>query len=100
MKSKNKIPKFVTYCFPSYNIKKLNLQQDKQLIIERVLNYGDWRCVTWILKIYGDQDIINVIKQPSKGVWFEKVLNFWLTLYSEHLKKDNYKKALFNINPL
>ncbi|KKS69732.1 MAG: hypothetical protein UV39_C0003G0009 [Candidatus Azambacteria bacterium GW2011_GWA2_42_62] len=41
-----------------------------------------------------DRDKDYVISQG-----FEKVLNFWTTIFNIRLKKDVREKAIFNINP-
>lgn len=97
--SKTKIPKKMRWLFWSYDIDSLDLDKDKDYIIAQVLNYGTWNDVKWLLKIYPEANIRKVIKNPSRGVWFEKVLNFWTTMFNIRLKKNVWEKAIFNINP-
>jgi len=77
----------------------MNIEKDKKGIITQVLNYGTWDNLKLLFKIYPEKEIKKVIKNPSRGVWFEKVLNFWTTIFNIRLKKDVREKAIFNINP-
>jgi len=77
----------------------MNIEKDKKGIITQVLNYGTWDNLKLLFKIYPEKEIKKVIKNPSRGVWFEKVLNFWCTIFNIRLKKDVWEKAIFNINP-
>jgi len=97
--SKIKIPPRMRWLFWSYDIKSLDLERDKDYIITQVLNYGTWDEVKWLFKIYSESEIKKVVKNPSRGVWFEKVLNFWATIFNIHFNKNVWQKAVFNINP-
>lgn len=94
-----KIPKKFQRCLWSYNIEKMDLRQDKNLIIAQVLNYGTWDDLKLLYKIYPEKEIREVVQNPSRGVWFKKVLNFWCRIFNIKLKKEIWKKAIFNINP-
>lgn len=47
--------------------------------------------------IYPEEDTKKVIKHPRRGVWFEKVLNFWVKMFNIKLKKEVYEKAIFRL---
>ena len=83
----------------SYDLKKMNAWEDKKEIITRVLNHGTWDDLKLLFKLYSEDDIKKTIKHPRRGVWFEKVLNFWTTIFNIRLKRDVWEKAIFNINP-
>lgn len=97
--AKVKIPPKMKWLFWSYDIKSLDLKDDKDYIITQTLNYGDWGDLRWLFKVYSQEEVRKIIKNPGRGVWFEKVLNFWTTLFNVHLEKDIWQKAIFNINP-
>ena len=94
-----KVPRQFQRVLWSYDISKMDLEEDKKEIITQVLNYGDWEDLELLYKLYPEKEIKKVVKNPRRGVWFEKVLNFWLTIFNIKLKKDNYQKAIFNLNP-
>jgi len=95
---KSKIPKKMKWLFWSYNINSLNLKKDKDYIITQALNYGTWEDVQWLFRVYPEREIVKVIKIPSRGLWFEKVLNFWLKIFNIKLKKNIYQKALIALH--
>ena len=95
-KVKAKIPQKMKWLFWSYDIKSLDLKEDKDYIIPQVLNYGTWEDLKWLYKVYSEKDIKKVVKDPRRGVWFEKVLNFWTTIFNIRLKKEVWKKAIFS----
>ncbi|MEK9135320.1 MAG: hypothetical protein AAB451_03445 [Patescibacteria group bacterium] len=95
LRIKTKIPSGMRWLFWSYDIKSLNLRTDRDYIIAQVLNYGTWEDLKWLYKIYGEKEIKEVVKNPRRGVWFEKTLNFWLTIFNLQLKKEVRQKAIF-----
>ncbi len=99
MREIKKIPAEKKWLFWSYDINSLDIEEDKEYIIVQVLNYGTWDDLKWLQKVYSEQEIRGVVKNPRRGVWFEKVLNFWTTIFNIRLKKDIREKAIFNINP-
>ena len=94
-----KVPRQFQRVLWSYDISKMDLEEDKKEIITQVLNYGDWEDLELLYKLYPEKEIKKVVKNPRRGVWFEKVLNFWLTIFNIKLKKDNYQKAIFSLYP-
>ena len=96
--TKAKIPKKMKWLFWSYNIDSLDLRKDKDYIIVQTLNYGTWEDVKWLFRVYSEKEVIKVIKTPSRGLWFEKVLNFWLKIFDIKLKKNIYQKALISFH--
>ena len=83
------------WLFWSYDIESLDLKKDKDYIITQVLNYGTWEDLKWLFKIYSEKEIKEVVKNPRRGVWFRKVLNFWTKIFNIKLKKEVFNKAIF-----
>ena len=92
---KVKIPKKMKWLFWSYDINSLDLKEDKDYIISQVLNYGTWEDLKWLFKVYSEEEIKKIIKNPQRGLWFKKVLNFWTTIFNIQLKKEIRDKAIF-----
>jgi len=90
-----KLPKQFQRVLWSYDISKMDLEEDKDEIITQVLNYGTWEDLKLLYKLYPEKDIKKVVRYPRRGVWFKKVLNFWTTIFNIRLKKDIFKKAIF-----
>jgi len=90
-----KVPKQFQRVLWSYNISKMDLEEDKKEIITQVLNYGTWDDLKLLYRLYPEKDIKEVVKNPRRGVWFKKVLNFWTTIFNIKLKKEVFEKAIF-----
>jgi len=90
-----KVPKQFQRVLWSYDISKMDLEEDKNEIITQVLNYGDWEDLKLIYKLYPEKEIKKIIKNPRRGVWFKKVLNFWTKIFNIKLKKEIFEKAIF-----
>ena len=92
-----KVPKQFQRALWSYDINKMDLEEDKKEIITQVLNYGNWEDLKLLYRLYSEKDIKEVVKNPRRGVWFEKVLNFWTLMFNIRLKKDIWQKAIFSV---
>ncbi len=90
-----KTPKQFQRALWSYDVNKIDLEGDKREIITQVLNHGTWEELKLLYKVYSEKDIKEVVKNPRRGVWFKKVLNFWTTIFSIKLKKGVSERAIF-----
>jgi hypothetical protein len=88
------------WLFWSVDVNDLDLKKDKDYIIFQVLNYGTWKDLKWLFKVYSEREIKNVIKKPGKGLWFKDVLNFWSLMFKIKLKKKVFQKALFDLQEI
>jgi len=78
----------------SYDISKIDIERDKKIIIENVLNHGTDDEILWVLRVYSKEDIVSVLKNPSRGSWDRKSLNFWLFLFNVKIEREKYERAL------
>jgi len=99
MRKIKNLPKSFQRSLYSYNIRKMDIEKDKEVIITHILNYGTWDDVKLLFRIYPEEDIKKVIKYPRRGVWFEKVLNFWIKMSDIKLNKEVYQKAILTLRP-
>ena len=99
MKKHEKLPESFQRALWSYDISKIDYKKDKREVITQVLNHGDWQDIKKLFGLYSEEEIKGVIKNPRRGVWFEKVLNFWCKMFNIHIRKEIYQKAIFRINP-
>lgn len=99
MKRRYKLPSFLKSVLWSYDINEMDLGKDKETIIAQVLNYGDWKDLKWLYSVYTEEDIKKVVSHPRRGLWFEKVLNFWELMLNIRIPKKIRKKAIFHIEP-
>ncbi|MCD6094643.1 hypothetical protein J7J39_01935 [bacterium] len=95
------LPKFLKPFLPSYDISKMDLRNpyDKKLIIEAVLNQGTMKEIKWLFKTYSFREIKNVLKNPRRGCWDAKVLNFWTKFFGIKLHPVVYEMAILDLNP-
>lgn len=94
-----RIPKRLQSVLWSYDISKMDAEGDKKLIIQQVLNYGDWDDLKWLYRTYSEEDIREVLKNPRRGIWFENVLNFWCLMLKIKLPKSVRERAIFRLEP-
>ena len=92
-----KLPKSFQRIFWSYDIDKMDIEKDKREIITQVLNHGTWDDLKLLYRFYSEGDIRKIVSYPRRGVWFEKVLNFWVKMLNVKIKEEVYKKAIFNL---
>ncbi len=95
------LPKFLQTFLPSYKISRMDLKNpyDKKLIIEAVLNRGNMKDLKWLFKVYNLREIKQVVKKPSRGVWRERALNYWLKIFDIKLPKIIYRTAIKSLRP-
>jgi uncharacterized protein with GYD domain len=95
------LPKFLEPFLPSYDISKMDLKDpyDKKLIIEAVLNQGTMKEIKWLFKTYSVREIKNVLKNPRRGSWDARVLNYWTKILDIKIPKIIYDVAIFSLEP-
>ena len=94
------LPKFLQSCFPSYDLTKLDKRKDKSLIVTQILNYGTEKEMEWLGKNYSRKEIEEVIKFPTSGMWMKSVLLYWLKIFGVKLDRNNFAKAIINLNSI
>ncbi len=47
-------------------LEQLDVHQNRSMIVERILNYGDEDAYRWMFKTYTDDDIIYVLKSNRR----------------------------------
>lgn len=95
------LPKFLESFLPSYDISQMYLHHpsDKNLIIEAVLNQGTTKEIKWLFKTYSLREIKNVLRDPSRGCWDARVLNFWTKFFGIKIHPIVYEMAILDLNP-
>mgnify|MGYP001610870080 FL=1 len=92
------VPKFLQPYLASYNLKKLDMNNDKEIIITEILNKGDGRALHWLIKSYSKNDIKNILKSPLKGYWMKSILKYWLSIFGINLKQNKFNQAIINLD--
>jgi len=96
-----KLPKFLKAYLPSYDISKMDLENPsyKKLIIEAILNQGGMKEIKWLFRTYNKREIKNVLKNPRRGCWDARVLNYWTRILDIKIPKIIYDVAIFSLIP-
>jgi hypothetical protein len=72
------LPKFVQPFIWFNDLKKIDLQKDKNRIILNVLNFGTKKATDWLFSYYTKSEIKKVIiNYGAKGELSPKSLNYW-----------------------
>ena len=95
------LPEFLQSVLWSYDLSKMSLDnpKDRNLVITQVLNHGDMRQLEWLTKTYSQKEIENVVRKPWRGVWFKRVLDYWLQILQIEIPQTVYQKAILGVNP-
>ena len=97
---KNKqLPQFIKSVLWSYDIKTVSLERDKRIIITQCLNYGTLGSIKWLFRTYGEAEIKKVVSEPNRGMWWKKVLNFWVTVLDIEIPKKTFENAIIKLKP-
>lgn len=75
------IPQSVRVTLWSYDVDRMDIDRDKDLIITQVLNYGTKEATDWLRETYSREDIAKNIAHPRAGQWNKKSLNFWSIVF-------------------
>ena len=93
------LPNFLQPCLASYDLKKMDVQRDKELIITEVLNKGDGEDLDWLCKTYTRKEIEEVVTSPRRGMWFKEILTYWQKILDIKIPRFKRELAYFNLNP-
>ena len=72
-----KLPARLRSLFWDYEFKSLTWEEDRELIIGRVLTSGDWEAVTWLRSHAGDPALRQWIERHQGRGLSPQKLRFW-----------------------
>jgi hypothetical protein len=82
------LPKFIKPFLWSNDLKKIDLEKDKNRIILNVLNLGTKKATDWLFDFYSKSDIKKtVINYGAKGELNDKSINYWALILNINQKK-------------
>lgn len=84
------IPKKIKQFLWSYDIKKIDLKDDSNVIIFNILNYGDIFSIRWLFNNYEKKDIVNAANLFPESSWNKKSVNFWKIKLNIKPKKSRF----------
>ena len=71
------LPSSVRAVLWSYDLDKVDLQNDKGTIIKQVLNFGSAEATNWLFSTYGKNEVAAVANQIPKSSWDKKSFALW-----------------------
>jgi squalene cyclase len=77
--------------FQEYNIARLNLERDANLIIQRTLEFGTWDELRWLFETYRSKRIRLFLRQYGERQLSPVTFNYWRKL----LNIRRWKKSPF-----
>ncbi|MBI4652270.1 hypothetical protein HY745_13550 [Candidatus Desantisbacteria bacterium] len=92
------IKKIIAPCLWSASLEDIDINLDKFLIIERILEHGGDKQISFLFNIYIKEDIIQVIKESS--YLNAKTVNYWCCFFD--IKKGDtrcYTKPSLHLWP-
>ena len=93
------LPKFLQPYLASYDLSRLDVESDKDIIITEILNKGDDKALSWLGKVYSRRTIKKIISSPIRGLWMRSVLNYWAKILGIKLSPEKFRQAILDLNP-
>ena len=93
MASAWRVPQRLAPYFQEYDIRKLDVQRDDNLIIQRVLEFGTWNEIRWLFRACGKKRITKFVRELGERGLSRAAFNYWRGLLG--IKK--WKRSPFAI---
>lgn len=78
--------------FQEYDPNSLDLERDANLVIQRVLEFGNWNELRWLFRLYGKPRISAYVRQYGERGLSRVTFNYWRKL----LGIRKWRKAPFS----
>jgi len=91
------LSKFLQSALWSYDLKKIDRNLHKRVIITQILNHGTWEQLKWLLKNYTISEIKKEVENPRRGEWRPSVINYWIKILGIKASDEKIKKSLNKI---
>ena len=78
------LPPSVKNVLWSYDLRQIDLNKHKKLIIAQVLNFGSTAATDWLFRTYKMDEIKDIAAQIPSGQWDKKSLNLWALYLGIH----------------
>ena len=76
----NSVPKEFQALFPSVSVKDLDVNKDRDYIVEQLLKTATLKAWQWMVKEFSGEEIARVVKNSNQ--LGEKDVNFWSLYYN------------------
>ncbi|MBI3017175.1 MAG: hypothetical protein HYY62_04170 [Deltaproteobacteria bacterium] len=78
-------PEFLAPLFPEYDLSDLNAGRFRNLIINRILEWGSLKQVKWLMRRYLKKDVRRAIREDGQRFLSNRALTFWSFYFKEAL---------------
>jgi hypothetical protein len=86
---KGKLPERLRPFFWDYPFSRLSMEEDRDLVIHRILSDGSWDAVRWLRREVGDQELRQwLISHRGRGLTARQ-LRFWEIVYDLPARQVN-----------
>jgi len=75
--TKHSLPKRLRPFFWDYDFNALTWEEDRDLVIKRILTSGDWNAIIWLRSRIGDESLKEWIQQRQGDGLSPRQLRFW-----------------------
>jgi hypothetical protein len=74
------IPENLHPYFQEYDVKQIDLAEQADLVIQRILEFGDWEDLRWLFFTYRVKRVLLFLKQHGERWLCPPVFNYWCKL--------------------
>lgn len=74
---KKKLPGSLEWLFPEYDFNQMSLQSHQGVIIERVLEKGNWEQVRWLFKAFGEEAVAEWVRKHGFRLLSKRSFALW-----------------------
>ena len=90
-----KLPKFLYFYFWDTDVKEVDVNRDKKIIAERILDKGNENATAWLLNNYSARFLKDVVRKTRNLSW--RSVYFWQNYFNLNKKeilclKPSYQK--------
>ena len=80
---KTKVPFELKKFFLDVEFEKIDLQKDRNFILERLLNYGTFETFSWIFSTFTNDEVVNLLNTKGLHSLSKNSFCFWKKLAEE-----------------
>ena len=88
------IPDRLAAYFHEYDMARIDLRNDANLVIQRIIEFGDWDELRWLFRLYGAKRIRIFVREYGERLLSPVSFNYWRQL----LRIRKWKKTPTSIS--
>lgn len=75
--SENNLPIDSAWLFPEYDFERMNLEDYRGVIIERILERGSWGQIRWLFESYGESLVADWVRKHGFRLLSKRSFALW-----------------------